>query len=183
MRLWITGFGSFRTISDNPSAALAMRLAVGVDGFEVESRILPVTYADALTAAAAIPPADLIVAMGVHGGDAVIRLETQALRTANETSDMAGTAGDAASLPPGPETIPSRIVIDPTGLEAVQLSDDAGGYLCNFWYYCLLASTETPCIFIHVPHSEVSRPDGPHIALDQQEKLVRRVIALLRARL
>lgn len=75
LRVVVTGYGAFMGITDNPSADMAQRLAeAGVRGAVVEYRRLDVTTdaVDAFVAEMRAHPPDVILSMGVSGGQAQV---------------------------------------------------------------------------------------------------------------
>ncbi|GAA5895935.1 uncharacterized protein JCM6883_001664 [Sporobolomyces salmoneus] len=149
------------------------------------SSLIPVKYAAVLSQ---IPPLhstgfegsvpDLIIHVGV-GLEGAIRLEQRARKYGFEKLDVDGQLGPLDELENkrgfrGDEwiemeeelrtTITGERVVQSAkrrGLEFVELSEDAGLYLCEFTYYASLASASktnsgrpTPVQFIHVPPLE-----------------------------
>ncbi|MEW5743410.1 MAG: hypothetical protein AB1938_31155 [Myxococcota bacterium] len=75
LRVVVTGYGAFMGITDNPSANMAQKLAeLGVRGAIVEYRRLDVTTqaVDAFIAEMRKNPPDVILSMGVTGGQAQV---------------------------------------------------------------------------------------------------------------
>ena len=188
MRLVVTGFGPFGDVKENPSRELALRISADPpSGWETDVRSLEVTYRDALEALEemkAIAPG-VLFELGLHGADDRMRLELFGWRNVSDKPDNEGVVGSMEMLPRGPEAIPSSLF---TGGLAEWIdhprlveSESAGAYLCNFWYYATLAGLpDVRCGFVHVPHSEGSRPDGPHMTLAEQEELLRSTLTELR---
>jgi pyrrolidone-carboxylate peptidase len=187
----ITGFGSFESVSENPSGALARELDgdPGVVGVEI-----PVSFrgsAAALDAAlerlAPLRP-DFLLALGVHPGDG-FRLERRAGaalapgRTDNdgETGEvvsgvMGGGAGDLATDLDLPVLAAE---LGGLGLGDVTVSEDAGGYVCERIYrHALVRGNELGCpaLFLHVPPLK-------SVSLGRQEILARALLQSLRTRL
>ena len=179
----LTGFGAFEEVSDNPSGALARaldgeRLVAGNPSGEVTGRVigqvtgqiigavLPVSFqrvGPELEALVERIQPDVIVSLGVHPG-AGFRIERGAGPTlAPGRPDMDGV--DAASLPhKDGERLETDLDLAPLAgaLErgsgaGVALSDDAGRYVCEGTYRCVLeigARRGTPGLFVHVPPVE-----------------------------
>jgi pyroglutamyl-peptidase len=169
----VTGFEPFGGYTLNPSAEIARRLdRMHIAGVPVVGRVLPVVL-DGLDGrlrdlVAKLRPS-AIVALGLAGGETVIRLERQAVnRAAFEIPDNAGRQpADQPLDPAGPASRASRLPLAAIqgallrrGIPA-RLSDSAGTYVCNAAMYALLgaAPETTPCGFIHLPHmrAEVAR--------------------------
>lgn len=163
----VTGFEPFGDIASNPSQSLAERLA-----HEYNTLVLPVAYVSALKAIEEAREHPWVLALGVHGRDGQIWLEKSAHRRVGSTPDVHGVKGSAEDLPPGPEAIHSTIFTDRfvSDLGGVRASDDAGDYLCNFWYYCLLSSG-IHAAFAHVPRVEL-------MDLDSQEAVIRHILLM-----
>jgi pyrrolidone-carboxylate peptidase len=189
--LLVTGFGDFGDVKGNPSSDLALRLASSPPaGWSARARILDVTYRDARAAAAELTadPPPVLLGLGVRGGDDRMRLELAARRVVSDVADNEGVVATAAWLPEGPNELPGTLFRPGLAAEIGDArlfeSDDAGGYLCNFWYYTALGLLSgSRCGFVHVAHSEVSQPDGPHMTLAEQEELLRTLLSVLRKEL
>jgi len=187
----ITGFGSFGSVSENPSGALARELDgdSGVVGVE-----LPVSFRGSAaafdTALASLPPGgpDFLLALGVHPGGG-FRLERRAGaalgsdRTDNDgetgavvSGAMGGGAGDLATDLDLPDL---ALELGGLGLAEVRVSEDAGGYVCERIYrHALVRAGELGCpaLFLHVPPLK-------SVPLDSQKILARALLQSLRARL
>ncbi len=187
----VSGFGPFGSVTRNPSAELARRLEEHPpEGWEVDHHVLAVEYRSAREAIGVLKrrPYDIALLLGVHDRDTRLHLELFARREVGNTPDMAGETVAPDWFPPGPERIGSPLFCPPLvlglGDSRVTWSYSAGGYLCNAWYYLALATPGAPpCVFVHVPHSEESRPQGAHLPLAEQEKLIRSILASLAPRI
>jgi len=170
IRILVTGFSAFPRAPVNPTQVLMEMLAAAPPdlGPDVRLRIeiLPVEYQrapDALMRLGSEWPADVAVHFGLAANAKGFRLES----TARNRSSL--TAVDAAGLLPaseliceGPATLPSSLplkqirgALEAAGLP-VQMSTNAGAYLCNHVFYLSRAGTLTgfaPAMsgFIHVP--------------------------------
>ncbi len=160
----ITGFGAFEGVDENPSGALARRF----DGQgAVRSAVLPVEFrASAETldeALASGPEPSLILCLGVHPGPGY-RLERRAGPTLGlDRPDNAGEYGDAVSGQMGGPEGDLVTGLDLESLlktlsrereEAVSISEDAGGYVCERIYrHALVRAGErgAEALFFHVP--------------------------------
>lgn len=160
----LTGFGAFEGVDENPSGALAKRF----DGQgAVHGAVLPVEFrASAETldeALASGPEPSLILCLGVHPGPGY-RLERRAGPTLGlERPDNAGECGDVVSgQMGGPEgdlvtglDLESLLeTLSHGGEEAVCISEDAGGYVCERIYrHALVRAGErgAEALFFHVP--------------------------------
>jgi pyroglutamyl-peptidase len=164
----VTGFEPFGGYAVNPSAELAKAMAGRVvEGYRVETAVLPVHHAEAPARARALL-ADLapaaVVHLGLAEGRARVAVERVALnvmeyripdnagvRVAGQPCVPAGPAAYLASLPVA--EIVSALVA--AGIPAY-LSNTAGTYLCNQTLYATLHEIErlglpTRAGFVHVP--------------------------------
>lgn len=184
----VTGFGPFPGVAHNPSGALAESLAAQPPaGLELASTVLPVTFAgvpgalsDFVEAHHAAPPRALL-SMGVHPGEG-FRLERCArARPSSGKVDDSGVVGqdfDAGrerrtSL--DLERLAAELLPTAAALGGIRVSEDAGGYVCDWTYQHLLQHAErlgVPALFLHVPPLE-------RVELAAQRGLVERLLALL----
>jgi len=186
----LTGFGPFGDVTENPSGALAQQLAAHPpEGLRVTAALLPVTFAGVPAALAAFvesaqrgrAPAALL-SMGVHPGEG-FRLERCARKAPDSTSaDNDGQLASAFHVARPRECTldlePLVTLLQPLAVEAgshVRISDDAGGYVCDWTYVHLLEHAERlgiPALFLHVPPIE-------RTALELQRPLVERLVRWL----
>jgi pyroglutamyl-peptidase len=189
--LLLTGFGPFPGVTDNPSGMLAESLAQAPPaGMSVAATVLPVTFAEspgaleAFVAANAEPRPVLLLSMGVHP-DEGFRLErtARAMPTSTKPDEAGGTGLDdglrAADRERSTDLDLEHLVGELAQLAAphggVRVSNDAGGYVCDWTYQHLLQHGErlgVPALFLHVPPIE-------HVALADQRRVVERLLALL----
>lgn len=166
----LTGFGPFPGVEENPSGHLALGLGdrppVGLD---LRATVLPVTFAGVPPALAAFvaghEEADprLLLSLGVHR-DAGFRLERRARAaptSARPDQAGGGGAGHAADRPRvtglALEPLAAGLAEVARPLGGVAVSDDAGGYVCDWTYQHLLQHGERlgiPALFLHVPPLE-----------------------------
>ena len=156
-RVHWTGFGKFHGVADNPSATLAERVAAKFadDSWEV----VEVSGEAARDAALNGSDADVVVHLGVAVDYANITLERCAYNDATfRCDDERGwrPAGEkiSADSPFGAPS-PTPLDVEAVAVKAkdlgfsVDVSDDAGRFVCNYLYYCSLE--RHPCVFVHVP--------------------------------
>ena len=161
----LTGFERFGPHLANPTADIVKALhAKRVAGVPIVGRVLPVSL-DRLSASldatlAGIDPV-AVVALGLAGGEAVIRLERVAINLADfRAPDNDGTTATGRKLAKdGPDALFSRLdtraclarLLD-AGIPA-RLSESAGTYLCNAAMYELLRRVDPAiaCGFVHLP--------------------------------
>jgi pyroglutamyl-peptidase len=165
--LLLTGFEPFGESRVNPSWELVQRLAAqpGASGWLAIEQ-LPVvwrTAADVLHRALARYRPTAIVNVGQ--GDEELRLERYAHNVNRELRD------NNHALPPTPHILAAGPAVYATPLElagllvrvqatslpfAARISEDAGGYLCNFvsyhsYHYAAQQPQPVPVLFVHVP--------------------------------
>ena len=168
----LTGFGAFPGIADNVTARLVAELAqqarAKFPAFEFEAEILPTVWQTAPRRAIALCDHHnpvLVLHFGVAKSASGFRIETQARNACQLTPDAHGAIPASNTISPsGPElrpaTIPTRDIVSRLQQQKLpaQLSDDAGGYLCNAVLYHSLSAAETAANggpatgFIHIPH-------------------------------
>ena len=184
----VTGFLPFGKDTLNPSGLIAQRLG-GI--------ALPVAAEDALQMALAEMEArgsDFLLALGVAGGRAAVCVESVAVNQAqyripdhngdqlNGPIASAGAPGVFSSLDTGAIVAAIRC----SGVPAT-VSQDAGRYVCNHFYFRLLERLPGRCLFLHIPRlPEVEAAleeggAGPTMALETSERAVRAVIDFLGA--
>ncbi|MHC5011460.1 MAG: pyroglutamyl-peptidase I [Planctomycetota bacterium] len=160
----VTGFGPFGGYETNPAWESVRELEGAVIGkTRIRTARLDVTYGMAesqLDEAIRGTGADMVLCLGVAPDDQ-LRIETTARnQDATAFPDNAGVVRNGETIrEDGPETIPTQLPVDrllerlgAEGFE-VRTSDDAGGYLCNHVFYCLMDGLAPPQAsgFIHVP--------------------------------
>ncbi len=183
MKILITGFGPFPGVEKNPTGMLLSE-AVGNPGIladhDLQTEILPTTWeyirgwvGKNLENAAY----DLIVHLGLAVKSQEFRLEsTGRNRVSAGVADQDGRihpgetilqGGPSALSCPLPLASIIEVLRDRRGLPVV-ISDDAGGYLCNFLYALSLDALQRMdrppgVVFLHVPWIlEQSPPPGMH---------------------
>ena len=202
-RVLVTGFEPFGGEPVNPSLELAQQLAAeagAVPGLELHTAALPVdiaTLRDALDAALAAARPEAVVLVGQATGRARVCLETLAFnevrygasvdngghRIDDEVVDADGPAELASTLPL------AQLAEDlaPAALP-VELSRDAGRYLCNFALYDVLRRhPAVPAAFVHVPllpeQAERRGRGEASLPLDVSRRCLRALLEALPARL
>lgn len=189
----VTGFGPFLEVERNASGEVALALAAlpadALGGARVAAGVLPVVFAevadavDALLAGLAPEVPGLLLGLGVHRGGS-FRLERGArARLDSPKTDNAGRR--AAELAPlGERDLATDLdlerlgrVLRSAGADEIQLSDDAGGFVCERAYHHLLARADAlgvPALFLHVPPLE-------RVPVEAQVPVVAGLVAALAA--
>lgn len=166
-RVLITGFGSFPGVPENASAIVVERLACSIAALpsvQLTWRILPVDWEVAprqVTELIADENPHVILHFGVSSRAEGLVLETLARNHCHSNVDVCGCLPQAAKIAVDapdalPSTFPAHTIVarlQTQGLPA-QLSEDAGGYLCNNVLYTSLRrfAGNNSCIgFVHLP--------------------------------
>jgi pyrrolidone-carboxylate peptidase len=171
LRVVVTGYGAFMGITDNPSANMAQHLAqLGTPGAIVEYRRLDVTTqgVDAFIAEMRRSPPDVILSMGVTGGQSQVEERPENhLGAANDGNNQPMT--DRPVRPGGPQELHTDLPVDTidwalksfgdqrqvfTSKSDPQYQPDRSAYLCNYLGYNLAtefgARDATTAGFMHV---------------------------------
>lgn len=149
MRIVLTGFGAFPGVEMNPSAHLVECLPLDLPplaGHEVGVHVLPVTYracAEWAGRALSPEPPDILLHIGVRASASGFELERMGRNVCRlDLADAEGAYWPApAVVPEGPAMLPATLPADELQARLVPanlplgLSDDAGGYVCNFIHY------------------------------------------------
>lgn len=150
----VTGFGPFLDVDDNPSAALARAVdGAVVAGVPVVGVVLPVSYRRGPSQVVALCDQlrpRLVLGLGVARQRSCVTVERFGRRALGSTPDVDG--GAPAEVGAGPELVAATL--DPSLLAALlgaELSDDAGGYVCNAWAWEVPLRAGAPAAFVHVP--------------------------------
>lgn len=185
LKVVVTGYGAFMGITDNPSANMAQKLTeAGVKGGMVEYRRLDVTpeAVDAFIAEMRRSPPDVILSMGVTGGQAQVEERPEnhlgAAPDGNnvQMADRQVRAGGPQELK---TDLPVQVIDDalkPFGAARVvgtsksdsNYEPDRSAYLCNYLGYSLATefagTPKTTAGFMHI--SRETPPDQMHAVLE-----------------
>jgi len=172
MRVFVTGFGPFGDIGDNPSAELAR-------GCGRPHRILPVSYAAVEEALLDLrdEPFDALLMIGVAANAQRMRLETVAHNRIGRHPDVEGVvAGPGQIDPAGPFQLHGGLWGPSCELgetDPIDVTTDAGDYLCNYIYFRAIQTFPTRRVgFLHVPTFET-------LAQGTQSSVLARVLDVL----
>lgn len=166
-RILLTGFGSFPGVPENASAAVVEHLATAaasLPGVRVTSVILPVDWRIAPVQVATLIAAerpDIALHFGVSRRARGIVIETLARNCCVAREDTCGRLPNADKIDGGgaetlAATLPVQAIqhrLQSKGLP-VELSEDAGAYLCNAVLYaslCACGRSGARAGFIHLP--------------------------------
>lgn len=184
--LLICGFAAFSEAPRNPAQATVQRLrdrGWAPAGVETRYLVVPVTWrgsVEAIEAELRLRPADAVLVVGVAVSAEAFHVERVGRNVACDRPDDSDEGWSLGCVAEGGAaehrvTAPTRSIaaaIERTGLP-VQLSDDAGDYLCNFTLYRLLASSAAPALgFLHVPLARECA-EGARFSLGDIETAVR----------
>jgi pyrrolidone-carboxylate peptidase len=173
-RTLITGFGPFGDHKENPSGYLA-------SCFNRDHAVLEVSYHyayefwDALVQEGQY---DRIICLGLAAKAPRLRLELFARNAVGQMKDVRGETWSTdfivAEGPPclGSTIMPPDLIFAASALldaKTLELSTNPGDYLCNFWYYLLLAGHPGQVGFIHIPPFDV-------VSAEQQYETIAKLI-------
>ena len=165
--IFITGFGSFGSIKENPSSIILEDLQneLAKKSILVKILSLPVSYQRASTLIDNLlkhQTFDLVLGMGLHRGSD-FRLEATARpNTTSKSRDIDGKTSESYEAI-NPHQLYSPLDIDVIIRAAnekfpwIRRSDNASGYVCEAIYHRLLSHSlrsTTPCVFLHIPSFE-----------------------------
>jgi len=188
-KILITGFSPFPGAPENPTQVLVSLFKqrhAEMDAIaDIEAVLLPTEYAhiDAKFSAlmSRIKP-DIALHFGLKQQATGFTLEQTARNICNvERADQAGRVPQTSEIDPkGPVSLPGSLPLEEIGHALanaslpVEMSDDAGGYVCNYLFYraLRLAMTGHPVMsgFIHVPLLD-TQTDEPELATLTQDQL------------
>ena len=176
----LTGFGAFGAVTDNPTQRLVAYFAErGAPGHVLTTCVLPVSYkrAPALLLEAIDrggpggQPFDLVLMTGVASGSVAWRVERCGRNCNDRARDMDGQLPAPEIIAGGPDlleaTVPVHLLVEAfvaAGLP-VELSESAGGYLCNHALYRALhhlrqSGSAAMAGFLHVPADTTTFTDA-----------------------
>ena len=170
MKILITGFGPFPGVEENPTETLMAEVLLKLDALadhEVDTTILRTAWDHVRSWVKnnlEDSSYDLVIHLGLAVESKRFRLEsTGRNQVAPGTADQDGQIFHSEFiLPQGPPTFPCPLPLS-AFKEAfhaedlpVVISDDAGGYLCNFLYVLSLDALQRTgrrvgVVFLHVP--------------------------------
>jgi pyroglutamyl-peptidase len=188
----VTGFTPFGGDSVNPSGDIATRLNGDiVGGRMVRGCALPVTVDWALALIEDhFPQCGGVIAMGVSNRP-TFSVEAAAWNEADYPQpDHRGEQRIGRLAEKGPHSLctpfEAQGIVDSMIEQgfSVEISHDPGRYVCNAFYYGVLAR-EVPCLFFHLPPCEgmlaAAKIEGPLVSLERMEETVRALLQTLSA--
>lgn len=150
MSLFVTGFGPFLDVTENPSGSIAARIGLPYE-------VLDVTFAaaDAFLDRFAETDFEALLMIGVAANSTRLRFETVARNVIGPTPDVAGVVmGPGPVHGPSPRQLHSSLWegIDAWATDPFEVSVDAGTYLCNYLSYeAARRFPDRRTGFLHVP--------------------------------
>ncbi|VDO46394.1 unnamed protein product [Onchocerca flexuosa] len=193
----LTGFGPFQLYDSNPSEKVVQRIVKeGIKDIQPNARIvvkvMPVVYEDVqyiVSELWAKYHPDLVVHLGVHSINHVIKIETRSCGIGYYQDDVKSKTPENHMCPLADCYFDEEKSTIYTGLdcekllEAVrtefagenvqfELSDDPGRYLCAYSYYISLRHDRNCSLFVHIPRFNKS------CTLELITKIVKEIIRL-----
>ncbi len=174
LRTFVTGFGSFGTVTDNPSAKLAAASGRPCQVIEVAYRAVDDFLADL-----DVDSFDHLLMIGIASGRDRITPELYGRNTIGQSKDNRGYAPIGKIAEDAPLLIESTLWTPDVLSEVVafdrrtKISMDAGSYLCNFISFKALQRFPTKKVgFLHVPAVE-------QVSLDEQAESIQRILSII----
>ena len=175
-KLLVTGFGPFHAVETNSSELIVRELPniLGEkEGFSLRTRIFPVIYETAseeiLETIRTTNP-DVLIMIGVSESTNKLQLERVARNLdCSETFDNQSVVRkNQRILKDGPDQYVTALplneyadALNEAGIPT-KVSEDAGGFLCNHYYYrachhLAVVKADCNCVFVHVPNLQNGR--------------------------
>ncbi len=165
MHILITAFEPFGGEAYNSSANVLALLPDRIGDHTMEKLMLPVVFGEAGKIVLA-HPADYVFLLGEASGRKKVTPEMYArnVRNARIPDNRGLQPVNEAIFPGGPAQYETRVPV--TGLVGrmqsdgygIEVSRDAGAFVCNDTFYLVGTGSSVPVVFIHVPH-EAGRYD------------------------
>ncbi len=157
MKWLVTGFGPFEDVPENVTGLVAPLLG---EPFQ----ILEVSYQAVDEFLESVDPDsfDAFLALGHDKRADRIRIETLGRNVIGPRPDVRGYLPSSLPSANGPETYPASLwnLIDIEDCDHWRISNDAGGYLCNYMLYRAAISFPDKLVgFLHLPAAEVVSPE------------------------
>lgn len=164
MKYFITGFGPFGNISENPSQVIASKAASTLyeSGFDICYELLEVSTVSVDDFHNRVNDSDtFVIHIGVNASLNTMVLESQAQNIMNfRIPDARGLA--PMNVPITHDLPPSENVENPLDVRSLvtslsdqfKLSCNAGSYICNYAYFRALQNVGKKikgCLFVHIP--------------------------------
>jgi pyroglutamyl-peptidase len=187
-KILITGFSHFPGAPENPTEVLVGLCKQHISDLsvcaEIEARLLPTEYHHIDAHFSKIMEEanpDIALHFGLKAQAKGFTLEQMARNKCKaERVDASGRAPKSPEIDPqGPAMLASNLPLDDMRRALkkanlpVEMSDDAGGYVCNYLFYCArrraMTGREILSGFIHVPLLETQTDDKNLMTLTEDE--------------
>ena len=157
-KILITAFEPFGGSEVNTSAAVLEKLPEEISGAKVEKALLPVVFGKAAEKALSYT-ADCVFLLGEAAGRTAVTPELRGRNVRNaRIPDNEGNQPEGEKiLAEGPEEyrtmFPADAIVDEMKAKGygIEVSGDAGTYVCNDTFYLAGVKSAVPVQFIHVP--------------------------------
>ena len=152
----ITAFEPFGGSLINTSAEVLRLLPDTIAGHPVRKLLLPVVFGKAAETALQFP-ADYIFLLGEAGGRKTVTPERRAknLRDARIPDNEGNQPKKETILSHGPAEYRTALPLDKIAAgmreDAIEISEDAGTFVCNDTFYLVGTGSSVPVEFIHIP--------------------------------
>ena len=152
----ITAFEPFGGSLINTSAEVLRLLPDVIAGHPVRKLLLPVVFGKAAETALQFP-ADYIFLLGEAGGRKTVTPEKKAKnrRDARIPDNEGNQPIQETILPHGPAeyrtVLPLEEIVAKMRDDAIEISEDAGSFVCNDTFYLVGTGSSAPVAFIHIP--------------------------------
>lgn len=154
MNWFVSGFGAFLDVQENPSKSLALELGYPCTTLDVRYEAVDNFLRDSIP-----PETTHLLHLGVARRASTIRIETLAQNRIGPTPDVDGVAPGPAPIdlrfPPNLHSTLFTSLATPLPFEGTEWSVDAGDYLSNYILFeSLRLNPHLRVGFIHVPPFE-----------------------------
>ena len=155
----ISAFEPFGGHERNASAEVLRLLPETIGGYNVRKMLLPVVFGKAAQRILTAEPADAVFMLGEAGGRTDVTPEIRAVnkREARIPDNEGSRPSGEAIVPGGPETVYTRVPVrritarmQKEGFR-IDISENAGTFVCNDTFYGVGISRREPAVFIHCP--------------------------------
>ncbi len=176
LRVLISGFETFGGLGDNPTELMIQQLQKEpptIEEMSIKTVVLPVTYFQSwqkLKEEIETYRPDVVLSFGYAPSSRYVRLERIGQNYDRGGKDNAGLSHFGKIIEQdGNETLKAQLplrelknYLEERGFE-VNMSDDAGGYICNHLFYSLMHHIQNKGIqggFIHIPNMPPKGQNG-----------------------
>ena len=175
----ITAFEPFGGSLTNTSAEVLRLLPESIAGHQARKILLPVVFGRAAETALQYQ-ADYIFLLGEAGGRNAVTPEKKAknLRDARIPDNEGKQPKKETILPGGPAeyctALPLEKIVAEMRDDPIELSEDAGAFVCNDTFYLVGTGSSVPVEFIHMP----AAPDRAEEYADILKRFIELAVAV-----